>query len=146
MILELHACFGRMIPYSVYQHEPIAHGMQKNLIVLVFGLLMYSFAIADEACVCKTYPKGPQSSEKIINSLKKSELNFVQSFETDQVRGIREASYFYCDNDQGFLLVILHNKTLLYKNVPLRTWFEFKYADSFDSYYTDEIKYKFIAI
>lgn len=62
------------------------------------------------------------------------------------VRGVQSASYYYCNDDHGFLLVKLHDKELLYKDVPLNVWFEFKFANSLQTFYKDQIKYDFIAI
>lgn len=119
----------------------------KNLVLLITLIFFFfTFAKAEEKCNCKEFHNRSKSQNELVESLEKSNLDFNETFETTSVRGITGASYYYCDNDYGFLLIRLNDEELLYKEVPLKVWFEFKFANSIKSYYTDEIKYDFIAI
>lgn len=40
----------------------------------------------------------------------------------------------------------LKNKEKLYKDVPLQTWFDFKFNVALDSFYISHIKYNYIPI
>ena len=119
----------------------------KNVVLqITFIFLFFTFAKAEEKCSCKDFHNRSESQTELVKSLEKSDLDFNETFETTSVRGITSASYYYCDNDHGFLLVRLHDEELVYKEVPLKVWFEFKFANSIRSYYTDEIKYDFVTI
>lgn len=120
--------------------------MKNTVLQITLIFLFFSFAKAEEKCSCKDFHNRSESQTELVKSLEKSDLNFNETFETTSVRGITSASYYYCDNDHGFLLVRLHDEELVYKEVPLKVWFEFKFANSIRSYYTDEIKYDFVTI
>lgn len=101
---------------------------------------------AEKKCICNGIDKRFKSLTELVKTLEKSDFKFAPTFETLSVRGVQSASYYYCDDEHGFLLVKLHDKELLYKDVPLNVWFEFKFANSLQSFYKDQIKYDFIAI
>lgn len=114
-------------------------------------LISLSFIIsinlsASDNCNCNEFQKQVSNQDQLLTSLENSDLEFKSTIETSQVRGVVGARYFYCDDAHGFLLIKLHNNELLYKDVPLKTWFEFKFADSTNIYYRDKIKYTFISI
>lgn len=108
--------------------------------------LFFTNVIAGNSCSCDDFKYKFESQTELIKTLEKSELDFAPTFETSSVRGVQSASYYYCNDDHGFLLVKLHDKELLYKDVPLNVWFEFKFANSLQTFYKDQIKYDFIAI
>ena len=110
------------------------------------SFLFFTDANAEKKCSCDDFNNRSKSKTELVNTLEKSDLEFAPTFETLSARGVQSASYYYCDDNHGFLLVKLHDKELLYKDVPLKVWFEFKFAHSLQSYYRDQIKYDFIAI
>ena len=120
--------------------------MRKLLLLTVFGLYISINSQAGNNCSCKELQNNTPSQKEIVDTLENSDIDFKPTIKTTYVRGVLSARYYYCDEDHGFLLVNLHDEELLYKDVPLQTWFEFKFADSLNFYYKDEIKYNFIAI
>ena len=120
--------------------------MKKIVLLITMSFLFLTKANAEKKCSCDDFNKRFESQSELVKILEKSDLEFAPTFETLSVRGVQSASYYYCDDDHGFLLVKLHDKELLYKEVPLSVWFEFIFANSLQSYYKDEIKYDFIAI
>lgn len=120
--------------------------MRKIIITLVVGLVTFNLVYAKKECSCKSFKANSPSPAMVIRSLNNSDLDFVQSFDTNNIRGIKTVSYFYCNDDHGFLFVKLHDKELLYKDVPIKTWFELKFADSSSAYYKKQIKYDYIPL
>lgn len=118
--------------------------MKKIGLLIAVGFLISIDLAASNQCSCQEVKKKTSNQTEFIHFLEKSELNFTATIETKAVRGVQSARYYYCDNDHGFLVVKLHDTELIYKEVPLQTWFEFKFADSSNSYYKEEIKYKYI--
>ncbi len=120
--------------------------MKKILLIALLILYSYSSVHAEKGCANTDFHTNLVSQHDLIHTLESSELEFVQTIETNAARGVLKASYYYCDKDHGFLLVKFHDRELLYKDVPLKTWFEFKFAESTDSYFIEEIKYAFISV
>ena len=120
--------------------------MKKIGLLIAFGFLISINLSAKDNCSCKESQKHISNQDQIINSLEKSDLEFKSTVETSFVRGVVGARYYYCDDDHGFLLIKLHDNEMLYKDVPLKTWFEFKFSESSNSFYKDKIKYNYITI
>lgn len=118
--------------------------MKKIGLLIAFGFLISINLAASDQCSCKEVKKKTSNQNEFIQFLEKSVLNFSEKIETEAVRGVQSAKYYYCDNDHGFLVIKFHDAELIYKEVPLQTWFEFKFAESSESYYKEEIKYKYI--
>ena len=118
--------------------------MSKTVLIIALGFFVSFFATAEDKCSCQKFEKSIDQ-QKLVKSLESSEFEFAAKINTNSVRGVLSASYYYCYNDSGYLFVKLHDKELLYKNVPLQTWFEFKFSDAATSFYKDEIKYNYVA-
>ena len=119
-----------------------------KLVVILFSfIVLFAFnAKADDCCACSAEQQAVISQKALIKLLKKSDMEFTSSIENVAVRGMQNATYYQCEGKSGFLLVKLHDKEILYKDVPLKIWFELKFADSIQSYYKDQIKYNYISI
>ena len=120
--------------------------MKKMSLLIAVGFLISINLAASNQCSCQQFEKKTDSQTELIHLLEKSELEFAAKIQTESVRGVLSATYYYCENEHGYLLVKLHDKELLYKNVPLQTWFEFKFSETSNSFYKDEIKYNYIAV
>jgi len=120
--------------------------MRKTGFLIAIGFLVSFQVFAEDKCSCKEFQKSNSDLQEIIVSLERTDLEFEANITTKSVRGVLNAKYYYCANDQGFLLVKLDDKEMLYKNVPLQTWFEFKFASESTSFYKDRIKYNYISI
>ncbi len=68
--------------------------------------------------------------------------SFVMSDQLDTSRSswIRGASYYGCNTNTGFLLIRTDSSSYLHQGVPLEVWKGFKTANSFGSYYNNNIK------
>jgi len=119
--------------------------MLRTIYIIIFGVFISYNSHAADKCSCPKIENQIDDQAEVLNTLKSVELDYTSKLITDSVRGVISASYFYCEKDSGFLLVKLHDKELLYKDVPLQKWFEFKYSDTATAYYKDEIKYNYIA-
>lgn len=102
--------------------------------------------IASDPCQCEQANKFSKKQNEIVEFLETTDLNFSETFVNDEVSEIVEASYYYCNNDHGYLYIKLQNKEKLYKDVPLGLWFELKFNDTPDSFYVSQIKYNYIPV
>ena len=102
--------------------------------------------IAQGSCNCENVDHINENPEKVVAYLESSDLSFTESVDSKKVEGIQEASYYYCKDGHGFLLIKFDKKERLYKEVPLEVWFELKFNDTMDHYYKSQIKYVFIPV
>jgi hypothetical protein len=120
--------------------------MIKTSLLLFFVFSISTYSHANNSCACKDLQKSNPDQQQLIRTLEKTDFEFEADIVTNSVRGVVGARYFYCEDDKGFLIVQLDDKELLYKNVPLQIWFEFKFTGEYTSFYTEHIKYDFISI
>ncbi len=95
---------------------------------------------------CEEMPTHFTVADKAIEIIKNSKFQHEESFEALAVRGIRKASFHSCDNETGFLLIEMHDRVVLHKEVPLKIWEEFKFSSALETYYRQNIKYKYIPL
>ena len=129
----------------VETHTPIELLMKKIPLLIAIGFLISLDIVASDQRSCHRIESDIKNQPELIQYLENADFKFTAQVETDAVRGVLSAKYYSCDHDQGYLVVKFHDDELLvYKGVPLKTWFEFKFANSSDLYYKEEIKYNFV--
>jgi hypothetical protein len=110
---------------------------------LFLALMQLSFTHISE---CEELIKMLETEKDQHRTLQSFEFNFRESFETPAVRGIQKADYYSCNGKSGYLLVNRHNRALLFKDFPIDQWFEFKFANSPENFYSSMIKYNYVQI
>lgn len=89
---------------------------------------------------CNRLPQTFKSYNQALTLIKSSKFKISESVNTSKSSWIRGASYYSCDKITGFLIVVTDEKEYIHKNVPLEIWNQFKNANSFGSYYSQNIK------
>lgn len=117
----------------------------KNIIHTIAIVLIISFVAKAGNNHDNSKASKSDSQKELLQMLNKSDIKFEASLENDVVRGIQSASYYF-DGNSGLLYVKFHDKELVYKDVPLKVWMEWKFSDSITSYYKQNIKYDYIAV
>lgn len=115
---------------------------KKIKLLFIIGFLTLSFTSCN-AQTCENLPNKFDSykvAAKLINS---SKFNLSEECNTSKSSWIKNAEYYSCDLNVGFLLIKTSKKTYIHSNVPLKIWNEFKKTTSFGSFYTSKIKGKY---
>lgn len=116
----------------------------RVFLVVVMAFLVSSFTVVHKKWSCGTMPEQFSSESEAISVLSNTEFSYVDSFSTMSVRGIKQISYFSCDELEGYLTVEFHNRIMVYKNVPIEAWKEFKFSNSVEAYFEKAIKYNYL--
>jgi hypothetical protein len=120
--------------------------MSKTSLFIVLFVFLSGAIIASDSCHCERANKFSKEQSELIEFLEATDLDFAETFVNEEVSEVIEARYFYCADDHGYLYIKLQNKEKLYKDVPLQTWFDFKFNDAMDSFYISHIKYNYIPV
>lgn len=120
--------------------------MTIKSILFVLLILFSGVIIAKDPCQCDRAKKFSKEQNELIEFLEATDLDYTETFTNDEVSEIVEASYYYCSNDHGYLYLKLQDKEKVYKDVPLNVWFEFKFNEEIESYYTSQIKYQYVPV
>lgn len=146
MILVRQLNPSRSLQMDVHSIDSKDWYMKRTVLLVLLGLTINITAAAHERCVCEQLNKSGSVNFEEINLPTLAEWEFAESFSTESVRGVLRAEYYYCDEEHGILVVNKHDKNIVYKNVPLNIWFEFRYSESVERYYRDFIKYQYIVV
>ena len=69
--------------------------MKKIGLLIAFGFLISINLAASNQCSCKEVKKKTSNQSEFIQLLEESGLNFTEKIETEAVRGVQSAKYFY---------------------------------------------------
>jgi hypothetical protein len=118
----------------------------KFIIIAIFAGFTILTARAEKPCMCTVLSETPNEQQKFLQNLQTADLEFSDFVINSEVGEIVEGRYYYCDENHGYLHIKLRDKEKIYKEVPLTTWFEFKFNESLEQFYKSKIKYAYIAI
>jgi len=118
----------------------------KGTIIILALIILSSFSVISKKWNCNTMPEQFDSQEQIQYVLNNTDFEYSDKFETLSVRGIKRSSFYSCDKKTGYLVVEFHNRYMVYKNVDMKTWEEFRFSNSMESYFENKIKYKYIPV
>jgi KTSC domain len=95
---------------------------------------------------CDTMPSRFNSYEAAISFVKRAIFKREDKINDigDQDSWIKSAHYYSCNESDGYLIVKTDKGEYLYGGVPDSIWAQFKYADSYGTYYNYNIKGKYI--
>lgn len=76
-------------------------------------------------------------------AIENTKFRIEETIDTSESSWIRGASYYSCDGNTGFFVLITDSQDYLYMDMPINVWNGFKNAESFGSYYNQNIKNKY---
>ncbi|MBC8213465.1 MAG: KTSC domain-containing protein [Candidatus Marinimicrobia bacterium] len=112
----------------------------KGLLIIGFLALFFTSCNAQ---VCDSLPNKFDSYQVALKLINSSKFNLSEECNTSKSSWIKNAEFYSCDLNVGFLLIKTSKKTYIHSNVPLKIWSEFKKADSYGSFYASKIKGKY---
>ncbi|MBW1613973.1 MAG: KTSC domain-containing protein [Deltaproteobacteria bacterium] len=113
----------------------------NKIILLIFLISLISQISYSQDC--KTLPTIFDSYQQATRLVKSSKFKIKETLDTSKSSWIRGATYYSCDGEEGFLILVTDDKEYIHQNVPINVWNGFKNASSFGSYYSRNIKGKY---
>ena len=110
---------------------------------LIISILLILFIFSFKGTDCDKLPQKYSSYDEAIKTIKATHFKVEESVNTSKSSWIRDASYYTCDGVTGFFLLKTDNQYYLYSGVPYEIWLGFKNAESFGSYYNQNIKHNY---
>jgi len=112
----------------------------------VLYLLLTLFVFSCKGQSCENLKDSFKTFKEAQFSILETKFSLEDSLDTSKSSWIKEANYFSCDDEFGYLILETSTKKYIFKKVPLKVWEGFKKADSFGKYYSQSIrgKYQFI--
>ncbi len=107
---------------------------------LSITLTILLFSITSFAQDCKDLPEYFNSYSEALNEVKSARFDYSASEDASYNSSwIKSISFYSCDLESGYLIVETNSKEYIYGDVPIYIWYDFKEAESYGTYFNDEI-------
>ena len=81
--------------------------------------------------------------DKAAIEIKSADFKIEESVNTSESSWINSASYYSCDGETGYFILVANGKEYIHSGVPYLVWGKFKTAKSFGSFYNKYLKHKY---
>jgi len=92
---------------------------------------------------CEQLSKQFETYDKAVEKIKLTVFKIEESVNTSKSSWIKNASYYSCDGQIGYFILETSKKEYLHADLPYQVWTEFKSAESFGSFYNENIRDKY---
>lgn len=116
----------------------------KKLILYLSFIGISLIIISCSSKSCNELPTPFSNYEQAITEIKSTGFSLEDSVDTSRSSFIKSASFYSCDSKVGYLIIGIRSTEYIYQNVPISVWEELKEADSFGSFYNNNIKGNYI--
>lgn len=89
---------------------------------------------------CIDLPVQFPNYSEAVNRIKHASFQIQDAANTSKSSWIREASYYSCDGQSGYFMLLTDKKNYVFQGMPISIWQGFKGADSFGEYYHAHIR------
>jgi hypothetical protein len=112
----------------------------RAFLLIIIGVSIFFLNTANQSNNCTGLDGNSLSGKALIEQLEKTKFEMKQEMRTFNLFGLKEAKFYSCDGETGYMVVEKNSKTEVFRNVPLKVWKEFRLAKSSDAYFVDNIE------
>ncbi len=117
--------------------------MKKKILLFVTSLLTLIYSCNNNSAESNAPPKKPQTYKEAKKYIELSIYKIEETISTSKSSWIRGATYYSEDGIRGYMILKTDSKDYIYSDLPFEIWQGFKNAQSFGSYYHQNIKGKY---
>lgn len=92
---------------------------------------------------CDNLPTQFSSYDQAVSKIESSEFKIKEEANTSKSSWIKNASYYSCNGLTGYFILETSKIKYLYSDLSYQKWKEFKAAESFGSFYNENIRDKY---
>lgn len=109
-------------------------------VIVVLSLFAISCSQKDG---CEKLSTQFETYDKAVDKIKSTHFKIEESANASKSSWIKNASYYSCDGQKGFFILETSKKEYLFSDLPYKVWKDFKAAESFGSFYNENIRDKY---
>jgi hypothetical protein len=99
--------------------------------------------VSNEVNDCNSLQSNFSSYNEAINIIESTKFTLTDYVNTTNSSWIREAYFYSCDKNFGYFVIKTNKNMYIHKDLPTSVWNGFKNANSFGSYYNNNIKNRY---
>ena len=117
--------------------------MQKAIFIFYLLIFCTINVSAQSHKSCDRLPASFPNYESAMQQIKSAEFKINETIDTRKSSWIRGLSYLSCDGKSGFMIISTDSKSYIHQNVPIEIWDELKSAESFGTFYNENIRHRY---
>lgn len=123
-------------------------------LAFVFTILAFQPVLAQDSLNFRVIPVNTSCDsivmadvdfETALSRISGATFRFQQNISVSRRKGFREAAFFSCDNERGFMLITYDDLSMLYENMPKSLWDELVKSGNPGVYYEEKVREHFKA-
>ncbi|WP_377981306.1 KTSC domain-containing protein [Aquirufa esocilacus] len=111
--------------------------------ILILNLLYFISISSLGQQDCNKLQSNFNNFNEALSKIKSTKFIFTEKINTSKSSWIRSASYFSCDNKNGYFIIRTDKQIYIHKDLPIRVWNNFKNTNSYGSFYNLKIKNRY---
>ena len=112
---------------------------------LLFSIVLSLFLfICSSNISCEQLPKQFTTYDEAVKQIQSTNFKIKETVNTAKSSWIKGASFYSCDGNWGYFILVTDKREYLYSAMLYRIWLEFKSAESFGRFYDEKIKHTYI--
>ena len=112
----------------------------KSFIFYIFNLISIStYGQTD----CNLLTGKFSSYREAVSKIENAKFTLKETVNTSRSSWVRSASFYSCDKKFGYFIINTDKHNYIYKNLPVKIWYDFKIATSYGSYFNSKIKNRY---
>lgn len=121
--------------------------MKKILYVLLFFVTSCQNGGGDKGIDkkqdCNQLPEVFGSYNEAMQLVEQADFALKEDVNTAKSSWIRGARFYSCDEQTGYFIIVTDKGIYIHHEVPVSVWEAFKAANSFGSFYNENIKHEY---
>ena len=106
----------------------------------LFAQVEHNYRVTPENTSCDSLQLQGVEKSRSIELLQSTSFRTSESMKLRRKSGLREANYYSCDNNSGYLLIRYNEEYQIYQDVSLTTWKELIGTADPEGFYMKSIK------
>lgn len=112
----------------------------------LFGQVEHNYPVGPQNTNCDSLDIYALSFDEAVHLIERSTFRFQQQFKISRTYGVMNARYYSCNGEEGYLIMKVDKKDLLYFDVPKIKWERLISSADINGFYDSEIAGQYRAI
>jgi len=114
--------------------------INMKITILAFFLFLAFHSYSQD---CNSLPTTFTSYKEAMSKIKTATFTLIDRVNTSKSSWVRGASYYSCDKKTGYFIILTDKEEYIHEGVPINIWRGFKSANSFGTFYNENIRNRF---
>ncbi|MFC2123430.1 hypothetical protein ACFLU5_01360 [Bacteroidota bacterium] len=101
----------------------------------------HNYLVGPQYTTCDSLPDNFYNEEEAIYLVENATYRSTEQFKINRNHGVRGGWYFSCNNETGFLIILIEEHKHLFQFVPKATWDQLTQTTDFELFIVNRLKH-----